>query len=146
MAYYARSGDSVRTGRSQAHQMRRQRTLRPRRGGIPAPTFIIAGEVTTDILMPPKLIVSEGGDYPEFKQIVGFDGWLSIGGPVTVNWYSNSSALLLGHEIIGGSNPVTLAEPFIIEDREWIKMEIADTTAFPCFTLAAAIILEVVPV
>lgn len=145
MADYARPGDQARWARSTAEQVRRLRTRRPLRGTVPAPTFIIEGEITTDIVLPPKLIVSEGGPYPEFKQIIGFDGWLGTGGPVTISWHSNAGAIYTGHEINGGSNPIVLDEPFIVEGREWIQIQI--TAAAPgSYTLSCASIAEMVPI
>lgn len=154
MADYARKGDQARWMSSQSRQTRRLRTARPRRGHVAGPTFIAQGQITMDTFFPPKLVtidpVSEG-DYPEHKQIVAVDGWLSVGGPVMVSWSYNEGYFYEEHEISGGSNRIVLPEPFLIENGdtfggEWIRPVIAEEPAFDCFHIALTPIIETVPV
>lgn len=142
MADFPRRMDQAQWARNQAEQTRRIRTNRPKNWDDHTPTFIIPGPITVDLFVPPKLIIPGTPNHPCYKRILGFDGWLNSGGPVTINWNNNAGVLLAGHEISGGSNPVDLPTPFVINERQWIQIEITAAPGFN-FHLGAAIILEV---
>jgi hypothetical protein len=148
MAGYARRPDSARTLQTVHRQLRRQRTKRPRRGHSPSPTFIVAGEITLDTFIPPKLIVVDplgNGALPEYDRIVAVDGWCGTGG-VTVTWVAESAIFHSGHEVSGTSNREELEEPLVLEDGSmWVQPQIATVDEFGAFNISLAVLLETVP-
>lgn len=149
MADYARRGDSARDQRNMSEQIRRLRTRRPLRGAVLTETWMMEGDITTDRYFTPRLITIGQGDYPEFKQIIAFDGWLNTGGPVTVSWGSNTTTIASGHAISGGTNRLVLPTPFVIEngiyEGEFIQPSI-DIAPASCRNLGLMAIIETVPV
>ncbi len=154
MTLYPRRGDAARDARRNAEGVRRLRTGRPRTGNVYTLNFVWAGLLPsnpTDMLIPPALITIDPigeGDYPEYKRIIGFDGWIL--GEATLKWMSNSSNIVVDHVISGGSgNRYMLDEPFIIENGafggEFIQPEVLDL--FPSSSyLTAMCLIETVPI
>lgn len=153
MAYFARN-DAIRAERARREVMRRLTTNRPRRAHVPSPTWTMEGQITMERYFPPALVtidpVSDDA-YPEHKQVVAVDGWLSVAGPVTISWRHNTGYFYENHEIEGGSNRVVLPEPFLIENGElyggeFLQPEIIAVPAFACFHLSCIAIIETVPI
>ncbi len=156
MSDYSRRGDQAQWMRSISEQVRRSRTARPRRGGVPAPGWAWHGAVTLDTFFPPQLLTIDPvdeGEYPEYKRIVGFDGWL-LGGSVTVTWYSEElgTPIYVGHTIVGAggiANRVMLEVPYIIENGsrggEMIQPLVTAVSGSPEH-LTCSFIVETVPV
>ncbi len=156
MADYARRGDQAQWMRNISEQARRLKTARPRRGGAPAPGWAWYGDVTLDTFFPPQLLTIDPvdeGEYPEYKRIVGFDGWL-LTGSVEVAWYSEElgTPILSSHDIVAGGgigNRVMLDEPYIIENGvrggEMIQPYVLGITGTPRH-LTCTFIVETVPV
>ncbi len=155
MTLYARRGDAARTARRDGESIRRIRTGRPRVGHVYTLNFVWAGTLPTnptDMLIPPALITIDpvgDGDYPEYKQIIGFDAWII--GEATLKWMSNSGNIVVDHLISGGSgNRYMLDEPFIIENGpffggEFIQPEVLDL--FPTSRdMTAMCLIETVPI
>lgn len=144
MSDYPRS-DAIRAHRRQLEAQRRLRTRRPLKHHVASPTWQWFGLVTNDSYFLPKKIADDplgDGDYPEWKAIFFVDGWLSVGGPVVINWRWNDGYFYEGHEISGGSNPIEIDPPFVIENDDvhgqWIQPEIVDVPDFPSYHLAAS--------
>lgn len=113
--------DALKEQRRRAVNIWRAKTTRKLRGGVPAPGWSWFGPVTLDTYFSPQLVTldpREVGDYPEYKRIVGFDGWL-LSGSVEVSWasYELGTYIKTGHDIVGGAgitNRVMLDEPYVI--------------------------------
>ncbi len=158
MADYARR-DALRDQRRRAESNRRLRTRRPVRGHVPSPTWAMEGQVTYERFFLPILVTldpREEGDYPEYKRIVGVDGWVS-NSAVAVSWAHNDGYLYENHAIsVVGPNRVMFdglsgrPEPFVIAygeiGGEFIRPEILEEPAEPTFHLSCIAILETVPV
>jgi hypothetical protein len=150
MADYARRGDSARTQSSHGRQLRRLRTKRPLAGHVPSPTWVMEGAIDGDRVFPPApVLIDPGGDgvYPEFKQIIAFDGWLSTG-EVGIDWFDNATQIGSTHTITAGGvdNRLVLADPWIVDGvvNSWIRPVIAAVTGSPLH-LSCVYIIETVP-
>lgn len=154
MADYARQGNNIRASRSLAEQVRRIRVARPKRGHAPVIGWHLEGDITYDRDFTPQLVRLEEDDpWQEYKDLIGFDGYLKTGGPITINWRSNDGYLLLGHQVTtagaGNANRVFLGDPFIVENGtfngEFILPEI-DTISAASTHLAVYALFRKVPV
>jgi hypothetical protein len=151
MADYARRGDSARTQSSHGRQLRRLRTKRPLAGHVPSPTWVMEGAIDGDRVFPPApVLIDPGGAgvYPEYKQIIAFDGWLSTG-EVGIDWRDNSSIInTVTHTITAGAdNRLVLTDPWIIDGvvNSWIQPVIVAVTGSPMH-LSCVYIIETVPI
>lgn len=149
MADYAQRGDSARTQANHGRQLRRLRTRRPLAGHVPSPTFIMEGLVTGDRVFPPApVLIDPGGDgvYPEFKQIIAFDGFLSDGS-VDIDWFDNATQIGTTQTITAGAdNRLTLDDPWIVDGvvQSWIRPTIVGA-AGGAQHLSCVYIIETVP-
>lgn len=121
-------GDVARIAANHAKQLRHERTARPKRAHVKTLGWLTYGALDADTLFIPQLVTIDPADddYPEYKQVVGVDGWLGAGGPAEVTWQYNTGLFLTGHVITAGqqgaSNRVMLdglsgrPDPFIIEN------------------------------
>ncbi len=134
MADYARRGDQARGMRSVQAQVQRLRTRRPRRGHVPVPGWTWFGVVDDLTYFPPALILLDpaGNDeYPEHKQIIGFDGFVLSGGSLTLDWqHVGIATILADHFVEGPSSRVLLDDPYIVDlavsDGLLLQPEITD--------------------
>jgi hypothetical protein len=161
MAGSPQRGDSARLARSFSEQLRHLRTARPKRAHVKTLSFIMEGGITLDRVFPPALVTIDpaSSDYPEYKRIVAIDGWLSTGGPVIIDWFSNDGTFYSGHEITTtpGTNRVLFdglsgrPEPVLIENGdtlggEFLQPIISDEPVDTAIHLSCMVIIETVPV
>lgn len=113
---------------------------------LPAPTFIVSGDVDNDTFIPPVHISLESTvndqQYPQDKAIVAFDGWAESGS-VTVQWETDDATISPVLTITGSSNRHLLATPWIIDGFDWVRPVILGGSAT---NLALACIVEIIPV
>lgn len=155
MAEQPQQGDAIRTLYSSAKQIQRERTRRPPRGHVAAPSWTMEGVPAETRFFGRCLICIDpmgDGEYPESKRIIGVHGFIEGGtGSVTVGWYGNYGLIHAGHEIaIDGEigNRVLLPEPYIIDNGimggEFIVPSITAVDGSP-IGLTCAAIVETVP-
>lgn len=118
-----------------------------RRGHTETKTFIVGGEISTPLYVPPFCVgVDTDEDTPEFKRIVAFRAVLRIG-TCTITWTINGATLHAGHDVTAafGEFDVTLADidPYPVEDGQWIRPTF--TAASGAFDLAAAVVFATSP-
>lgn len=123
MADYARRPNAAHDTRTLSESNRRLRTRRPRAGHAPSPAWVMEGEINSDRFFPraPVRINPSGNeDYPEFKAIVGFEGFLESGS-VVIDWWANYAAtyeaIYEGHTIDASNavNRVLLDVSYIVD-------------------------------
>lgn len=154
MSDYARRGDQAQWMANQSRQMRRVRTARPLRGGAPSLSWHITGGVTGGMAIgkhPVSLDPTEEGEVPEYKTIVGFDGYVVDGGDVTIAWESLDSGIFSPDiELTVNPNRVLLAEPYIIENEpdqaEWIGPTIIADPIQPTDYIVCALVFNRTPI
>lgn len=161
MAPYARR-DAARAAREREAKLHRVRIARPKRGGVPALGFAMYGQITLATTFVKQVLAIDplGESYlPEHKQIVGVDGWLSVG-EVTVSWTWNDGIFYPDHVITAGeegaSNRIMFdgrsgrPTPFIVEieallQGEWIRPEVSEEPGSMSFDINCVPLIESVP-
>lgn len=150
MAGYFRLGDAASATRGMNEQIRRRRTRRPQNWEVPGPTWGLLGEVPVAVIPALHIPIDPftGGEFPQYKQIVGVHGRIESGS-VEVAWYNEDGEYFLAEHIVtvAGPNRVELEHPYIIdgaEGGEWVGPEIVSSSSG--VSLSLSIIVEIVPI
>jgi hypothetical protein len=161
MADHYRPGNSARSQRALAESNRRLRTRRPLNHHAPNLAFAMIAPFLVDAAfrefpwLPVLLDPGDEGDFPEFKQIIGFQGKIGSGS-VAVTWEVDDLTIVGAEEhiISAGSSPnrLDLAQPYLFANNddgqaEWLRpvfTAVEDVTAGS--PLSCTPIFETVPV
>lgn len=116
-----------------------------RKGHTETKTFIVGGDLDTDIEIPPFCVGIDADLYtPEVKLLWGFRSRVRAGA-VDLEWHLND-VLIAGSEQTAtdsGVSEVVLTDPIEVSDSDWVHPVIVDSSSGA--HLSAAVVLVTMP-